>query len=124
MSSEEMQMLIKKVDEMNASMQFMNEKFETALKELKEAKQENDEFKATINLLNTKVTSLETQVNELKNQQLRNNLEISGLPCRSDENCKLVAYNIIKQVCPETKQEDILEAQRMGSVNDIDGKPQ
>ena len=115
--------MIKKVDEMHASMQFMNDKFETALKELIEAKKENVEFKETVNLLKSKVINLETQVSELKNQQLRDNIEISGVPCRSDENCKMVALNVIKQVRPETIQDDIVEVHRMGNANDLDGNP-
>ena len=106
-SSEDMKTLIKKVDEMMDSMQYMNEKFEAALKELQESRKENMEYKQSIDHLKSKVV----------------NLEISGLPCKNDENCHLVAYNIIKEVYPEAKQDDITEAYRIGSPKDPEGKP-
>ena len=49
-------------------------------------------------ILKEEVINLKVQVSELKNEQLQNNLEISGLPCRSDENCHQIAYSLIKQI--------------------------
>ena len=123
MTSDDMKQLMDEMKSIKESMEFMNVKFESVLKELKDARVENEQYKKKVDALSGKVEFLEMQVCELKNEQLQENLEICGLPCKSDENCHMVAYNVFKQVHPEIKQEDIVEAYRMGSVNDREGKP-
>ena len=123
MSSQEMKLLIKKIDQMQDTMHFMNEKFEATLKELIASKEENLKYRVLTDTLSNKVVNLEAQVNELKNEQLRNNLEIAGLPWKKDENCHQIALNVIKQVCPQSDQVDIVEAHRIGSITDSDGQP-
>lgn len=122
MASGDLKSLVKEIKSMREAMDFMNEKFEAALKELKEARAENVEYKNNMVILKEEVINLKVQVSQLQNEQLQNNLEISGLPCRSDENCHQIAYNIIKQVYPEMKQDDIAQAHRIGSTKDKDGK--
>ena len=123
MSSQDIKILIKKIDDMKIAMDFMNDKFETTLRELVLAKEENAKYKELTSSLNRKVTTLESQVNQLKTDQLRNNLEIAGLPCKKDENCHQIALSVIKQICPQSEQADIVEAHRIGSVTDSEGRP-
>ena len=42
---------------------------------------------------------------------------------KKDENCHQIALNVIKQVCPQSDQVDIVEAHRIGSITDSDEQP-
>ena len=121
--AEDIKLLTNEMRCIKESMNFMNDKFESILKEFQNAKNENAYYKKEVGMLNEKVKYLEMQVGEMKNEQLRDNLEISGLPYNNDENCHMVAYNVFKKVYPEIKQNDIVEAYRTGSANDTEGKP-
>ena len=123
MTSEDMKKVMNELREIKCSMEFMNKKFEDVLKELKEVKVENEKYKKDVDMLKEKVVYLEEEVCELKNEQLRDNLEISGLPHKDGENCNLIAFNVCRQVYPDIKQEDIVDAFRMGSAKDKEGRP-
>ena len=105
--AEDIKLLMNEMRCIKESMNFMNDKFESILKEFQNAKNENAYYKKEVGMLNEKVKYLEIQVGEMKNEQLRDNLEISGLPYKNDENCHMVAYNVFKKVYPEIKQNDI-----------------
>ena len=65
MSSQEMKLLIKKIDQMQDTMHFMNEKFEATLKELIASQEENLKYRVLTDTRSNKVVKLEAQVNEL-----------------------------------------------------------
>ena len=65
MLSQSMKLLIKKIDQMQDTMHFMNEKFEATLKELIASQEENLKYRVITDTLSNKVVKLEAQVNEL-----------------------------------------------------------
>ena len=119
-----------KMNEMNNEMKgmrealdFMNDKFEKVMKELQETRDENKKIKKDMITMMEKVSIAEAQIAELKNEQLRENIEISGIPCMINENCHTVALSVLKQVQPSINRDDIVEAYRLGGINDREGRP-
>ena len=111
-----------------AAIQFMNDKFEETMKELTETKQhliaarkEKEILHQTIDNMQTTITNLETKVTSLANQQLANNLEIAGIPVKTDENCQEIALKVIQKVDPLMLKDQISDAYRIGRATDEDG---
>ena len=111
-----------------SSITFMNEQFESTMKELRETRKELDEAKKekenlykTINTMQTTIANLEIKVNGLANQQLTNNLEISGVPVKQNENCTDIAVKIAQKVHPQMKRDEISEAYRIGRATNEEG---
>lgn len=124
-----MKSMYEEMKELRRSMDFFNNKFESMLKELAETRKELLQTKKEKEMLNNKmeemsekVNKLEVQVQVLSNQSRQNNLEIAGLPCTPNENCQMLAYNVVKTILPTMKQEEIEEAHRIGHPKDRNGE--
>ena len=121
--------MFEEIKELRKSMDFFNYQFETMMKELTETKKElvttkkeNEQLNLKVIKMNGRIDNLESQMQMMNNQQLQSNLEVSGLPCAKDENCNLVAFNVIRKVLPTLKQEDIKQAHRIGNPKNKNGE--
>ena len=110
-------------------MDFINEKFDAALKELTETKKEKENLKKEVRhineknkLIEDKVQQLERKVAILTNQQLSKNLEISGIPCQPKEDCASIALKVARKIHPQIQEDEIAEAYRVGRQKDEQGK--
>lgn len=119
----------RRMKDMSGAMEFINEKFEFALRELKEAQEElvearkeNEKYKEMVGKLNVKVDSLEEQVAKMKNDKLEANIELSGMKCEKNENCKEKVLKVLKKCMPELKEADIVDSFRIGKAIDDAGK--
>ena len=107
---------------MRESIEFMNEKFESTMKELIEAKEEKQQMQNYVISMNERIKLLEVKVQTMSNQGLQKNLELSGMPCKPGENCDNLALSVIKKVLPSVRQDDIEHAYRIGNPKSPDGE--
>ena len=117
--SSEVNKVKEEMEEQKKSVEFVSEAFE-------EMKEENALIRKELKekeIAYGKNDVIEAKIHQLENKLLQNNLEISGLPCRPDENCHLMAFNVIRNVCPEVNQKDIEYAHRIGNPWDKEGNP-
>lgn len=117
----DVKVLMNEMKGIREAMDFMNSRFEQTLKELTESRKENVKLKAKVDVLDERVKVLEGKVMSMGNKLVQNNLEVTGVPCSTEENCSKIALTICKKVNPDIKEDDIEDAYRIGSVKDRDG---
>lgn len=94
-----------KLEEIITSMKFMsdqfdsfNSKIDSVLNEIKTLKAENSKITLENMKLNNEIDSLKIKIDELEQYNLRNCIEIKGIPKTLNENCSDIIQSIAKKV--------------------------
>jgi hypothetical protein len=110
-------------------MSFINEKYEVAMKEngelkeeIKRMRQENGKKERSIEELKLDATAAVVKVNNLENQLRLKNVEIHGIEVTNNEDVREIATKVLKIADPNIAKEDIDIVRRLKSGKDKDGK--
>lgn len=121
--NKELSSLKNEIENVRSSMDFMNEKFEDAMrgqatlaKEMEEIKTQNEILKGTVNLLNTKLNLLE------QNSRM-NNVEVQCVPESKNENLNTIIIQIAKTVGCSLTEENITHCTRVAKNDKTNTRP-
>lgn len=89
--------------DLRKSVEFMNEKYEVMLKEIKELKA----FKEEHSHVNEKIKMMENKLNEIEQRDKINNLEIKGIEEMKDENLKTTCVTMATKLGVDMSGDDI-----------------
>ncbi len=98
-----------------ASQQFMSDKFDQILAEMTQIKAENVQLKQEVNELNAKVSKLEEEQENINSYSRRDCLEFHGIPQNSTENTDELVKRVANLVGVEINPYDISISHRLPS---------
>ncbi|XP_077990997.1 uncharacterized protein LOC144453647 [Glandiceps talaboti] len=101
---------------LTTSMDFINEKFENLLYRISELEETNKNLEKTNTELRNRITTLEIDANQQNQYSRRNNLEISGIPERENENTDDITLSVLRNINPGISIDDIDVTHRIGKV--------
>ncbi|KAF6203940.1 hypothetical protein GE061_002278 [Apolygus lucorum] len=115
----------KQMKSMKRSMQFFNENFESTQKILKELKNEVTENRKEVDQLvrknknlERKVTYLDMKLNDVEQRDLRNDIQISGIPETTGEDVHEIVRSLMQGAgLQKTPEVEIVDAFRVGKVD-------
>ncbi|CAB3235972.1 unnamed protein product [Arctia plantaginis] len=121
--NQEMEPIRKEIQEVVASMSFMNDRFEAFEKSqqftvevIKNLESENKELKNTVG-------ELLARLNQLEQQSRSNNIEIQNMPENKNENIYNIINDLGQVVSCEIKEKEILHCTRIAKVNPSSTRP-
>lgn len=121
--SRELMPIKNELKELNESVSFINDKFETiqkeqaaTYKELKVLREENTTLKETVGDLNTRL-------NYLEQQSRASNLELQCVPENKNEELYSIVMQLSKNVSCDLKNTDVLHCTRVAKVNQSSNRP-
>jgi len=89
---------------LQSSLQFISDKFDEALKEIKALKEENIRLQGNNKILNAKVEALELKIDENEQATKTKNIEIKGIPYKNGENTEEICKTLLGMLNKETDQ--------------------
>ncbi|KAL0895374.1 hypothetical protein ABMA27_011507 [Loxostege sticticalis] len=121
--NKELKVIKENIDEIRKSMEFMNEKYEEMKKEVSakislvhDVQRENEQLKATVKDLNTRV-------NQMEQQARSSNLEIQCLPEHKNENLVSTVMNIGRIISCELSENNIHHVTRTAKQTASNNRP-
>ncbi|CAH2093515.1 unnamed protein product [Euphydryas editha] len=109
--------------DMRSSMDFMNSKLESLLKEHEETKKEMVELQKENSVLKSNVKDLNARVNALEQSARSTNVEIQCVPERRSENLVQIVTQLGAVVGCTVKQEQIVPCTRIAKIKPNSSRP-
>ncbi|KAL4718093.1 hypothetical protein ACJJTC_015311 [Scirpophaga incertulas] len=111
------------MSDMKGSMEFMNSKFESLLKEHAETKEAMTELQRENTALHSTVKDLNARVNALEQSARSNNVEIQCVPERKNENLVQMITQLSSVIKYNIKHEQILNCTRIAKIKPNSPRP-
>ena len=112
--------MITRQGEVVTSIEFLSGKFDEMSKQMAELKDLNGALKKENNALKIEVTKLQRDVQHLERYNRGQNLEISGIPEKPDEDIRTVVTNVLRRVDGELRADDVDISHRVGPTTPTD----
>lgn len=103
--------------EMNVTLKFLSSQYDDFLRKITRIEKENKTLKKQNEELNTRLETVENEINVQQQQRIKDYITIHGIPHKNNENLKAVIVETIKATQTNITEENILSCRRMNSPN-------